>query len=51
VFRFLDGANGTHFYTASHSEFAGLTTQGTSTYRADLHFEGVSFYAPSNPVG
>ena len=47
VYRFFDKTFGTHFYTGDQNEFNGLTTQGSSTFRSDLTFEGVSFYAPS----
>ncbi len=46
VYRFFDSKFGTHFYTGDQNEFKGITTPGTSTYRADLTYEGVSFYAP-----
>lgn len=39
VFRFFNLNDGTHFYTSSQAEATGLTTQGSSTYRADLSFE------------
>lgn len=47
VYRLFDTVHGTHFYTGSTAELAGLTTAGSSTYRPDLVNEGVSFYAPS----
>ncbi len=47
VYRFFDTKFGTHFYTGDQNEFNGLTTAGTPTYRPDLTFEGVSFYAPA----
>ncbi|RYF21736.1 MAG: hypothetical protein EOO77_05470 [Oxalobacteraceae bacterium] len=47
VYRFFDQNLGTHFYTGDQNEFNGLTTQSSATYRADLTFEGISFYAPT----
>ncbi|MGI4801921.1 MAG: hypothetical protein ACRYG8_49395 [Janthinobacterium lividum] len=47
VYRLFDKSYGTHFYTGSQSEYAAITTAGTSTYRADLVSEGIGFYAPS----
>ena len=47
VYRFFDTQLGTHFYTGSATEYASLTTQGTPTYRANLTYEGVGFYAPA----
>ncbi len=47
VYRLFDKNYGTHFYTGSQSEYAAITTAGTTTYRADLVSEGIGFYAPS----
>ena len=48
VYRFFETTNGTHFFTSSYNEFLGLTTPGTSTYRADLTYEPSStFYEDS----
>jgi hypothetical protein len=47
VYRLFDSVHGTHFYTGDQNEFAGLTTPGTSLYRADLISEGIAFFAPS----
>ena len=47
VYRMFDSQHGTHFYTGNQSEYAGLTTPGSLTYRADLVADGVSFYAPA----
>lgn len=47
IYRFVDTLDGTHFYTGSQDEFAAITKPGTAAYRADLSYEGVSFYAPS----
>lgn len=47
VFRLFDTKTGTQFLTGDNNEYAGLTTAGTSTYRADLRSEGVAFYAPT----
>ncbi len=47
VYRLFDTAHGTQFLTGSQTEYAGLTTPGSSTYRADLTPEGIAFYAPS----
>ena len=47
VYRFFDTKFGTHFYTGDQSEFSGLTTPGSTTYRTDLTYEGISFYAPA----
>lgn len=47
VYRMFDSQHGTHFYTGNQSEYAGLTTPGSLTYRADLVAEGVFFYAPA----
>lgn len=47
VHRLFDTVHGTHFYTGSAAEFAGITTAGTTAYRPDLVNEGVAFYAPS----
>lgn len=46
VYRFFDTQFGTHFYTGDQGEYNGLTTPGTSTFRANLTSEGVEFYAP-----
>lgn len=47
VYRLFDKSYGTHFYTGSQSEYAAITTAGTSSFRADLVSEGIGFYAPS----
>ena len=47
VYRFFDTAYGTHFYTGSTPEYQGLTTPGSPSFRANLTYEGVGFYAPS----
>ena len=47
VYRLFDQTTGTQFLTGNQSEYAGITTPGTATYRADLHSEGVAFYAPT----
>ena len=46
VYRFFDTSFGTHFYTGNQAEFAALTTPGTASFRTDLVYEGVGFYAP-----
>ena len=51
VTRLFSTANGTHLYTASAPELSGLLTPGSTSYRADLVSEGVSFYAPSGRYG
>ena len=47
VYRFFDTIHGTQFLTGSQSEYAGLKTAGSSTYRPDLTPEGIAFYAPT----
>lgn len=47
VYRLFDSRTGTQFLTGDQGEYNGLTTAGTSTYRADLRTEGVVFYAPT----
>ncbi len=47
VYRLFDQNTGTQFLTGDANEYAGITTPGTATYRADLHSEGVAFYAPT----
>lgn len=47
VYRLFDSKLGTHFYTGDPQEYAGITTPGSASYRADLKPEGVSFYAPA----
>ncbi len=47
VYRLFDTKTGTQFLTGDTNEYAGLTTAGSSTYRADLRSEGVAFYAPT----
>jgi hypothetical protein len=47
VYRLFDTIHGTQFLTGSQTEYAGLTTPGSSTYRSDLTPEGAAFYAPS----
>lgn len=47
VYRLFDTKLGTHFYTGDANEYAGITTPGSASYRADLQPEGISFYAPS----
>lgn len=47
VYRLFDTVHGTQFLTGDQNEYNGLTTAGSSTYRADLHSEGVAFYAPT----
>lgn len=44
VYRFFDSVHGTHFYTASSVEQAGIVNT-----RADLVSEGIAFYAPARP--
>ena len=51
VTRLFSTADGTHLYTASAPELSGLLTPGSTSYRADLVSEGVSFYAPSGRYG
>ncbi len=46
VYRFFDTRFGTHFYTGDQNEYNGIVTPGASTFRADLTFEKVEFYAP-----
>ena len=47
VYRLFDQGTGTQFLTGDQGEYNGITTPGSGTYRADLHSEGVAFYAPS----
>ena len=47
VYRFFDTVHGTQFLTGSQTEYAGLTTAGSSAYRPDLTSEGIAFYAPA----
>ncbi len=48
VFRFFDTTYGTHFFTSSLGEAAGLSTPGSSTYRPDLVAEpSATFYEDS----
>ena len=47
VYRLFDSVHGTQFLTGSLSEYTGLTTAGSSTYRPDLAPEGIAFYAPT----
>lgn len=47
VYRLFDATRGTQFLTGSQSEYSGLITPGSSTYRADLQSEGIAFYAPT----
>ncbi len=47
VYRFFDTSFGTHFYTGNQAEFTALTTPGTASFRTDLVYEGVGFYAPA----
>ncbi len=47
VYRLFDKNTGTQFLTGDQGEYNGITTPGTSTYRADLKIEGVAFYAPA----
>lgn len=47
VYRLFDTKTGTQFLTGDNNEYAGLTTAGSATYRADLRSEGVAFYAPT----
>ena len=44
VYRFFDSVHGTHFYTASSVEQAGVVNS-----RPDLVLEGIAFYAPARP--
>ena len=46
VYRLFDENTGTQFLTGNATEYNGLVTMGSATYRADLHSEGVAFYAP-----
>ena len=43
VYRFFDSVHGTHFYTASAAEQAGIMAS-----RPDLVTEGIAFYAPGS---
>lgn len=47
VYRFFDTKFGTHFYTGDQGEYNGIVTPGSSTFRADLTFEKIEFYAPA----
>lgn len=47
VYRLFDTKTGTQFLTGDTNEYNGLTTAGSSTFRADLRSEGVAFYAPT----
>ena len=47
VYRFFDITTGGHFFTSSQSEYAGLTNSAGPSYRADIHFEDIAFYAPA----
>lgn len=47
VYRLFDSIKGTQFLTGSQTEYQGLTTAGSATYRADLRPEGIAFYAPN----
>ena len=47
VYRFFDMTSGGHFFTSSQSEYAAISNPAAATYRADLHPEGVAFYAPA----
>ena len=47
VYRFFDKNLGTHFYTGNQSEYNSITTVGTPTFRTDLTYEGIGFYAPA----
>lgn len=47
VYRLFDTKTGTQFLTGDTTEYNGLVTAGSSTYRADLRSEGVAFYAPT----
>ena len=46
VYRLFDTGTGTQFLTGDQTEYNGLTTAGSGTYRPDLRSEGVAFYAP-----
>ena len=46
VYRLFDAVKGTQFLTGDQGEYAGLTTAGSASYRADLKPEGIAFYAP-----
>ena len=46
VYRLFDMNTGTQFLTGNATEYNGLVTMGSATYRPDLHSEGVAFYAP-----
>ena len=47
VYRLFDATHGTQFLTGSQTEYQGLTTPGSGTYRPDLSAEGIAFYAPA----
>ena len=47
VYRLFDQGTGTQFLTGDQGEYTGITTPGSASYRADLHAEGVAFYAPT----
>jgi len=47
VYRFFDTKLGTHFYTGDNAEYKGIITAGSNSFRADLTYEGVGFYAPA----
>jgi hypothetical protein len=47
VYRLFDSVHGTQFLTGSQTEYTGLTTPGSGTYRPDLKPEGIDFYAPA----
>ena len=47
VYRLFDTAHGTQFLTGNQTEYQGLTTPGSSSYRSDLSSEGIAFYAPA----
>jgi hypothetical protein len=47
VYRLFDTGTGTQFLTGDQNEYNGIVTPGSATYRADLHSEGVAFYAPT----
>lgn len=47
VYRFYNTVNGSHFYTNNAQEYAAVTNApAPATYRPDLVFEQIAFYAP-----
>lgn len=50
VRRMFDTTDGTHFYTSSPAELAGLTSPASASYRPNMVSEGVAFYAPAGSL-